>query len=155
MDEKKQQLLAEIRYIVRLCQRHARLYRRIQATGTFFAILGGSAAMTTLSNHLPTWLPLAGGALLAISGAALLAISPADKAALNEADMKRYQTLRAKAETLDAAAIAILLEEARTGDCPEIDALRNVAYNDVMREINREDQSIKLSPAEKFYDLLA
>jgi hypothetical protein len=30
-----------------------------------------------------------------------------------------------------------------------------VAYNDIMKELNREDQLIKLKPTEKIYDLFA
>jgi len=110
------------------------------------------ANLTTL---FPVWVPIMGGIVFVSMSAALMAIRPADKAAINEADMKRYQALKAKAETMDSSQIAVALEDARTGDCPEIDALRNVAYNDIMKEINREDQSIKLTPTEKIYDLFA
>ena len=40
-------------------------------------------------------------------------------------------------------------------DAPEIDALRNVAYNDVLLEINRADQLIHLNFGEKVIGFLA
>ncbi len=155
MNKSKEQLIAEIRYTIRLCQRTARFYRRIQAIGTFFGILGGSAAMAALSDNLPAWVSVAGGTLLTVSGAALIAIRPADKAAPNELDVKRYQALMTKAVSMDAEQLATAIEEARQNDAPEIDALRNVAYNDVMKEINREDQAFKLSLSEKIWELFA
>jgi hypothetical protein len=61
----------------------------------------------------------------------------------------------AKAVNMDAVQLSLAIEEARQSDAPEIDALRNVAYNDIMKEINREDQEIQLSRTEKFLALLA
>lgn len=155
MDKTKEQLMAEIRYAIRLCQRTARFYRRIQSIGTFLGIIGGSAAIAALSDHFPAWLSIAGGTLLSIAGASLIAIRPADKAAPNELDAKRYQALVAKAVNMNVEQLTVALEEARQNDAPEIDALRNVAYNDIMKEINREDQAIKLSTSEKFLELIA
>jgi hypothetical protein len=151
----KEQLIAEIRYAIRLTQRTARFYRHIQSTGTFLAILGGSATLTTLSNSLPHWISLAGGALLAIAGAALIAIRPADKAAANENDHRRYQTLMTKATALDTDALTAALEEAHQGDAPEIESLREVAYNDVMFEINRADCLVPLTVWQKILSGLA
>jgi len=37
------------------------------------------------------------------------------------------------------------LEEAHVGDAPEIESLRDVAYNDVVLELNREDCLIPLN----------
>lgn len=150
-----EQLVAEIRYAIRLCQRTARLYRRVQTLGTFVSIIGGSAIMAGLYAAMPTSVTLAGMALMAASGAALIAIRPADKAAQNEADIKRYQTLMAKASALNAEQLQGAIDEAHQGDAPEIEGLRNVAYNDVMREINREDQSIPLSSNERLLKALA
>lgn len=155
MDKTKAQLIAEIRYAIRLCQRTARFYRCIQAIGTFIGIIGGSATIVALYDHFPAWLSIASTALLSIAAASLVAIRPADKAAPNELDAKRYQALMAKAVNMDAVQLSLAIEEARQSDAPEIDALRNVAYNDIMKEINREDQEIKLSTSEKFLELLA
>lgn len=155
MEKSKEQLIAEIRYAIRLTQRTARFYRHIQSLGTFLAILGGSATLATLSNTLPHWISLAGGALLAGAGAALIAIRPADKAAANENDHRRYQALMAKAPAFDVNALVTAIEEAHQGDAPEIESLRNVAYNDVMFEINRTDCLITLTTWQKILSGLA
>lgn len=155
MSKSKNQLQAEIRYAIRLCQRQARLYRRIQAFGVFLSVIGGSATFSILSNSLPHALSYVGAGLLAVSGAALIAIRPADKAVANESDIKRYQDLLAKLNTFDEASLEAAIEEARKSDAPEIDALRNVAYNDVLLEINRADQLIHLNFGEKVIGFLA
>ena len=155
MDKTKDQLKAEIRYAIRLCQRQSRFYRRIQSVGLFLSILGGSATFSILSTAIPHWLSFAGAALLACSGAALLTIKPAEKALLNDADVKRYQAIMSKVSLLDAIALESAIEEARLGDTFELEPLRNVAFNDVMIEINREDQLIKLNLTEMIMGSLA
>jgi len=155
MMKTRDQYLGEIRYAIRLCQRTARLYRRIQGAGIFFSIVGGSAAFTGIQGNLPAWIPAAGGVLLAIAGAALISIRPADKASQNEADVKRYQALMAKAHGIDDADLAAAIEEAHQGDAPEVEPLRNVAYNDVVMEINRADQEISLTATERLLKVLA
>lgn len=151
----KVQLQSEIRYTIRLCQRTARLYRRAQTFGTFLAIVGGSATLTGAFGHFPASFTVVGGAVLALAGAALIAIRPADKAAQNETDVKRYQMLMAKAVTLSEEDLRQALEEARQSDAIEVESLRNVAFNDVMEEINRRDQLIALSAQEQLLKALA
>jgi hypothetical protein len=155
MNKTKDQLKGEIRYAIRLCQRQSRFYRRIQSVGVFFSIIGGSATFSILMTSMPHGLSFFGAGLLACSGAALIAIRPADKAALNESDIRRYQTLMVKLNALNEADIETAIEEARQSDVQDIESLRNVAFNDVMREINRDDQIIQLSPAEKLMALFA
>ena len=151
----KAQLQGEIRYSIRLCERTARLYRRAQTIGTFLAIVGGSATLTGAAGHFPSYVTTVGACLLALAGAALVAIRPADKASQNEGDVKRYQALMAKSVTMDETALRQAIEDARQGDAAEIEPLRNVAFNDVMEEINRRDQLIGLSPHERFLKVLA
>jgi len=50
MMKDKTLLLSEIRYAIRLTQRTARFYRRIQSVGTFLSIIGGSAAIASIAN---------------------------------------------------------------------------------------------------------
>jgi hypothetical protein len=54
--KEKEQLLGEICYAIRLTQRTARLYRRIQGMGIFLLVLGGSVSMASLSNNLTDWI---------------------------------------------------------------------------------------------------
>lgn len=149
------QLKGEIRYAIRLTQRTARLYRRVQTTGVFLSILGGSAALASVTGGVPIWLTALGGALLAAAGAALVAMRPADKAAQNEADVRRYQTLMIRADSLDVKALALAIEEAHAGDAQEVEPLREVAYNDVALEFNRPDVMIPLSLTQKILRALA
>lgn len=148
-------LLSEIRYAERLCQRTARLYRRLQATTVFMSVLGGSGVLSGLANAAPTWMPVAGGLLLAIFGAISLAVRPADKAAANETDAKRYAQLRTSANGMTDAELQLALDRARESDAPEIDALRDVAYNDMAVEIGREDAAIPLRAHQKLLSALA
>ena len=148
-------LFYQIRYAVRLTQRTARFYRRIQAFGTFLAIIGGSAAASLIAESAPIELGTAGAVLMAIAGAGLLTIRPADKAAQNEYDAKRYLALLAKAPRLSDEELEIALQEAHQSDCPEIEPLRDVAYNDIVAEYGRADSQVKLSLRQSFLAHLA
>ncbi|KJV05907.1 hypothetical protein [Methylocucumis oryzae] len=145
MQKQKIQVISEIRYAIRLCQRTARLYRNIQTTGTFLTIVGGSATITALAKNLPDDIAIIGTGLLALAGAALIAIRPADKAAANENDVKRYQAILAKSAAMSVDELQQAVEEAHISDAPEIEAMRSIAYNDVVKELNRLDCIEKLS----------
>lgn len=151
----RNQLIGEIRFAIRLTQRTARLYRRIQTCGVFLSIIGGSAAMASIADGIPAWITTTGGILLAFSGAMLIAVRPADKAAQNESDVRRYQQLMAHAVKMDDKQLEQALEEAHNGDAPEIESLRNVAYNDIAIELNRPDVMFDLSPIQKLLKALA
>lgn len=144
MDEHHAILVNEARYAERLCQRTARLYRRLQAFGVFATVIGGSAVLTALSQQVPAWVSLVGVTVMTAFAAALLAIRPADKAATNEADAKRYARLRTEAHRMDTAALREALNRCRESDTPEIESLRDVAFNDVVREVGRQDQAVPL-----------
>lgn len=148
-------LVNEVRYAERLCQRTARLYRRLQAAGTAAAVLGGSAALAAASPLLPAWVTPVGILLAAGFGALLLAIRPADKAAANEADARRYARLRTEARQLDAQALRIALDKARESDTAEVEPLRAVAYNDVVHEIGARDAAVPLRWHQKVLALMA
>lgn len=141
----KELLLVEVRYAERLCQRTARLYRHLQTVSVFLSVLGGSGVISAVSGAVPAWMPIAGGVLLTVFGAVNLAVRPAEKAAANEGDVKRYAQLRSAAPGMDAAQLHAALEKARETDVTEIEALRPVAYNDVVREIGRDDEVMPLS----------
>lgn len=148
-------ITGEIRYAIRLCQRTARLYRRIQTFGVFLSIVGGSAVVVSSAMTVPHFITYAGSLLLAIAGAALVAVRPADKAANNEADVRRYQALMAKLPALEDDALSAALDEAHQGDAQEVEPLRNVAYNDVVTEIGRADKAVPLSFSERALKMIA
>lgn len=133
------QALGEIRYAERLCQRTARLYRRAQTAGVFISALAGTTAIAAAAQWVPAPLAAAGALLLAISGTALLVIRPGEKALQNEDDVRRYAQLRAASVDLSDTALERALWKAREQDAPEIEALRDVAWNDVVRELGRPE----------------
>jgi Mg2+/citrate symporter len=148
-------LRAEVQYAERLSQRAARLYRRVQTAGTFLAVLGGSGTLSALTHWAPPWLPIAGGVLLAVVGAALVAVRPADKAAANEADMRRFTALLVSSQHMGADDLEQALNVARQSCAPEIEPLRNVVYNDVVRAIGQPGHAQPLTRAERVIAALA
>jgi hypothetical protein len=151
----KQILLGEIRYAERLCQRTARLYRHVNATSVFLSILGGSGVMTSVAGAAPAWLAIAGGACLAVFGAFNLAMRPADKAAVAEADGKRYAQLRSQAQNMDESELQTALNKLHESDTPEVESLREVAYNDVVCEMGRGDVAVALKTHQKLMRAIA
>lgn len=155
MEEEHAALINEVRYAERLCLRTARLYRHVQATTTFMTIVGGSAALASLSTSAPDWLKIAGGALMAAFGGAAIAMRPADKAAANEADAKRYARLRTDSANMSAFDLRSAIDKARETDVPEVELLRDVAWNDVMNEIGRPEEIVKLGTRQAIISSIA
>ncbi len=151
----KEQLQGNVRYAIRLCERTARLYRRTQTAGIFLAIVGGSATLSGAFGGLPGWVTASGSLVLAVAGAALIAMRPADKAAQNESDVRRYRSLMTKSYQMTVEDLAAALAEAHQGDAPEVEPLRNVAFNDTLIEIHREDQLVQLSATERLLKVIA
>lgn len=155
MNEKHAILMGEIRYAERLTQRTARLYRRTATFCTFIGVLGGGSILASLSAGLPVQLRLAGAILLAVAGAAAVAVRPLEKAITNEADARKYAILRTQGFSLDETQLQAALQKARESDIAEVELLRDVAYNDLLKEIGREDMSTKLSPRQRLLEVLA
>ena len=151
----KIEMMSRIRYAERLCERTARLYRRIQAFGTFATVVGGSAVLSALSPAIPQWVSLAGGCAFALFGAAMIAVRPGDRAAANEADVRRYARLRHESTRMDDAVLEAALHKAAESNAPEVESLRNVAYNDVARELGREDVAFRLTWPQRVMAALA
>ena len=119
------------------------------------AILGGSGTASLITQAVPMEVGIAGAVIMAIAGAALITIRPADKAAQNEFDAKRYLALLAKVPRLTDDEFESALQEAHQSDCPEIEPLRDVAYNDVVTEYGREDARVRLSVRQAIFATLA
>jgi nicotinic acid phosphoribosyltransferase len=147
--------LNEIRYAERLCQRTARMYRRAQMLGVFASALAGTAALAAAAQWLPAALAAAGALLMAVVGAGLLAARPGDKALQNEADVKRYAQLRAASVDMTDAEFERALWRARELDAPEVEALRDVAWNDVVCEIGRPELATPLRITQRALAALA
>lgn len=155
MTDERARLTAEIRYAERLCLRTARFYRHVQVAGVFVTVLAGSAALSKVSGWLSADLTAAAAVVLAGFGAALLAVRPGDKAGQNESDAKRYAQLRTASAGMDDIEMARALDKARESDVPEIELLRDVAWNDVVREMGRADVVVRLSVLQRVAAWLA
>lgn len=145
----------EARIAQRLCERTARLYRGLQTAATFLSVVGGSGVLAALAPAFPAWVSVAGACTLAIAGGAALALRPAERAAQNETDVAKYAALLGQSLVMSDAEFAQGLAQARESDAPEVDALRDVAYNDVMREIGRPDLVGPLGPRQRVIAALA
>lgn len=155
MDEQHAILVNEIRYAERLTQRTARLYRRAATACTFIAILGGGSFMASFTTAAPNWLKLLALGLFSIAGATALSVRPLEKALTNEADARKYATLRTQAVTMLTQDLRAALQKARETDAAEIELLRDVAYNDLLMEIGRQDLQAKLTPSQKLLEAMA
>lgn len=156
METSKEQLLDEVRYAQRLCQRTARLYRRASTCFTFLSLVAGSGAIVTVSAQISLGATISLALTFAFFGAANFAMRPAEKIAANDADVRKYAVLLTKAVPIsDAAALQAMIAEARQSDTSEVEPLRDVAYNDVMIEINRRDALIPLSRTQRLLGALA
>lgn len=155
VDMDKTALLNEIRYSERLCQRTARLYRRLSATFLFLGITGGSAVLANIKPVLPGWVAIAGGVLMAIFVALNIVIRPTEKAVANEIDAKRYARLRTEAAHMSYAELSAAIDKARESDTQEVEPLRDVAFNDVVTEYGRADAVVQLSAQQRLLKAVA
>lgn len=148
-------LTHEARYAQRLCERTARLYRRAQTVGVFLSVLGGSAAISASANWWPAWVPAAGAVALALVGGAMLAVRPGEKAAQNEGDVRKYAELLRQAPGLDDVALTEALAKARLTDVPELETLRQVAYNDLVVEVGTPELAAPLTVSQRLLSAVA
>jgi hypothetical protein len=155
MSSNRPLMLNEIRYAERLCQRTARLYRHIQAGGVFLSVAAASATLSALSKSVPDWIAIWGAVIFTGVGALLIAMRPSDKAAINESDAKRYAALRARAPALSDDQLRTAIDEARPSDAQEFEALRNVAYNDVVLEVGQPGYVLRLTLPQQVLAALA
>lgn len=156
MEATKDQLIGEVRYAQRLCQRTARLYRRASTCFTFLSLVAASGAIATVSAKMPAPVTVSLAILFAALAAANFVMRPAEKIAANDTDVRKYAALLAKmAPITDLVIIQAMIAEARQSDVPEVEPLRDVAFNDVMLEINRPDQLIPLRLSQRLLGALA
>jgi hypothetical protein len=151
----KAALLNQVRYAERLSERTARLYRNLQVAGTIATVLSGSAILSVLASSMPSWLYVVGSALFVIFGACMLAIGPANKAAANEADRKRYARLRVEGLAMSAEELEVAFAKAMESNTQEVEALRDVAQNDVLIEAGWPESVVPLSKGQRLLAMLA
>jgi hypothetical protein len=134
----------EVRYAVRLTERTARFYRRIQGFSLVVAFVGASAPLATITPYVPTWAGLCGALVALLTGAILVAVRPAERAIQNEMDMKRYRALVTRSRSMTDIEFQKALDEARETDAAEIESLRDVAWNDVAVELGHPPDPLTL-----------
>lgn len=149
------QLLNEVRYGERLSVRTARFYRHMQVASAVLTLIGTSATLSALWREAPPWLSLSGAAILAVAGCCAFAARPGDKAAMWEAEAKRYARLRSDARSMDAEHLQAALDRVRESDLIEFEALREVAYNDIVTEVGQTGCVVPLTRSQKFFRALA
>lgn len=149
----KSEAIRKIQYNARIHALHCRFYRRLQKALTFFSLLAGAAAL------VPVWQSVPGG--LALTGAVLACVSAMNtvggfgaKAIHHELWMKQANDLVARSagldiETLDAQRVAIPVDNVT------IEALRGVAWNDVLESNGFENKMRPETLAQRFWRAIA
>jgi len=155
-DKERQKLCSEIRYTQRLAQRSARLWWRIDAVGTLTFVLGSSVSVANFVKLLPPFIGASASVITILIATLMVCLRPAQKASLNEADVRKYDELLVLERSgTSTQKLAVLLAKAHQTDAPEIETLRDVAYNDVCSEINRADYACKLSVWQRTMAIMA
>jgi hypothetical protein len=134
METTRPDTLFNIRYASRVLERQCRLWRRVDGVVRFSAVLAGSGAIAALGAQNAV-MALVAGVVFALFQAIEYAVRPAEVAAHAMAQGKQYAALLARQRRLSDAALADELEAVRVeDDIIVMDSLRQLAYNDVVRE---------------------
>ncbi len=149
------QIELEIRYGMRLDELHRRFYARLASALTFALLLAGSAAFGGYIAALPE---LAGAAGLVVAALTLaeVVLRPGERGAYASALARQFGVLRATAGELTIDDLSRRLSELQCETLPgEIEALRGVAMNDVLREHGHSDELLALSRWQRVIAVLA
>ena len=126
--------LFSIRYAVRVLERHARLWGRIDACIKLAALVSGSSAFAALMADNKTMV-LVAGIVFALLQAVEFSIRPAEVRARSLAGRTGYAKLWATQGGFDDAALEAAYKALVAGD--EVitqESIRALAYNDVLTE---------------------
>lgn len=137
-----------MRYSTRYCLLQRRLFARISSLFLGLELVAGSAAFAAWLGKTPA-LAAAAGLVLAMVAAANIVISPADKRVLCELQRRRWTALDARAPALALDELQREIAQLRLEELPEIESLRQPAYNGAMRENGRTDAEIPLKWRER------
>ncbi len=144
----------DVRYAARYCLLQRRLYTRAMALFLGVELLGGSAAFAGWLGNTPAlaaWSAL----MLAIVAAANIVFGPAEKRMLCELQRRRWTALDARAPGLTLEELDREIAQLRAEEIPEIELLRQPAFNDAMRENGRTDALVPLTFAERMVSSIA
>lgn len=145
----------DIDYEARLQQLHARLYGRLHNATLLIIFIATSTAFASVLDSAGTATAIWSGLVITVVGYADVLLDFAGRRAQHEIQRGRYLELRARS-------IGMALEEidkcryttAKT-DPPEIEALRNPAFNDNLRAHGRHDHQVSLTWLEKLVAAIA
>lgn len=155
MEKSKHTLLFELQYAQRLCTLHYRLYRRVRGVLQCATLLGAAGAVKSVVAADPK-VAVFSGVALAIVAAIDQVLDPAARAATYNEDYKRYTRLFRVARSMEPHAIQAEIELLHEDDEPEIEALRQVAYNDVVEECGLDrKEKYRLNWWSKLFAVLA
>lgn len=133
-DRTKEEALAEIRYATRLHELHQRLYRRIRLLFTFSTIALGSATAVAALSSVPHAMTTASLLLMLIS-ICDATWNPADLQASHAFQRREFAYFTTRALGMDLLTIDGELAQLRATETCDIEALREVALNDISRTL--------------------
>ena len=138
----RHETLFNIRYAVRVLERHATLWMRIGRTIKFLSLLGGTSALAALMTSNATLATVAGLFFAALQ-ALEATLNPSDASACARAQRLEYAHLLVREAQLDDAELASAYAAISASDEVQVSlALKEAAYNDVIDEKGL-DQSAK------------
>jgi len=142
----------DLDYLIRLNQRHRRLYSRIGHGLRLTELFAGTMALAGAFGASGSALTVAGG-LLAFVGMVSFALNPLKRSEDFSQAFTQYAQLRAKAQSLTMEEIDRLRGE--VADPDYIEGLRVPSFNDTMRSHGFADASLPLSPWQKVMHVVA
>lgn len=153
MSTSRYQTVFSLRFAVRVLERQAVIWSRIDATMRLVAIFSGTAALMALMGGRP-WLTTGLGVFFAILQSAQYALDPAARRAEAVQQRKRYAKLFAQKhkysdEDLETEYQAIVADDEVI--CTR--RVRELAYNDVLEEMGCNPEE-RYRPS-RFWDLLS
>jgi len=128
-------------YVIRLNQRHERLYARIHDSIRFAELLAAGLALGVAFNATSASLAIAGG-LLALVGMLSYAINPAQR--LNDFTRARQQYTAIRTRSADLTFEQVESQRLAVEDPIYIEGLRTPSQNDMLRShgINIENETL-------------
>lgn len=156
MSDSKYKVEGEIRYNVRLHERHARLFSRTKLISNYLTMLSGTAGFIAFTQGAPA----IGGAVSAL----IVLLSMADQnweygsiAAQHVEARKAYLLLLAGKTPLSAEELQCKTDEidARFVDLNIVESLRDVAQNDVLLEQGHPERVVEESFRQRVMRVLA
>ena len=128
------EILFTVRYAVRVLERTARLWRRIDAALKVCALLAGSGAIYAVSSQSAR-AAMCFAAFFALAQALEFALHPAELSARALMARRPYEQILASEAGETEAALESRYHAASMGDdITVLESLRRVAYNDVVEE---------------------